>query len=169
MYQSEKFRDKYRIPSARLQDWDYASPCLYFITICTKGHHPYFGQIVETQNFASPGQDGQNENINTSQKDNVPSLQNRPHVNVPNTETQNFASLQSSIIGDIANQYWLKIPEHFPFVELDEYVVMPNHVHGILFLNKPDYDTWQPNKFGPQSKNLGSVIRGYKAGVKHLR
>jgi len=84
----------------------------------------------------------------------------------PNTETQNFASLRHTVIGEIANQYWTEIPKHFPFVELDEYVVMPNHVHGILFFNKPDYADWKPGKFGPQSKTLGSVIRGYKAGVK---
>ena len=43
---------------------------------------------------------------------------------------------------------------------------MPNHIHGILFINRPEYNEWNPNKFGPQSKNLGSVVRGYKAGVK---
>ena len=43
---------------------------------------------------------------------------------------------------------------------------MPNHVHDILFLNKPAYDEWRPNKFGPQSQNLATVLRGYKAGVK---
>jgi len=29
---------------------------------------------------------------------------------------------------------WDEIPAHFPSVELDAFVVMPNHVHGILFL-----------------------------------
>ena len=123
----EKYKHKYRIPSTRLQHWDYGSPGLYFLTICTRNRELYFGEIVETQNLAS---------------------------------------LQPTIIGNIANQYWLDIPKHFPFVELDEYVIMPNHVHGILFSNKTDYAGWQQNKFGPQSKNLGSIIRGYKAGVK---
>ena len=44
-----------------------------------------------------------------------------------NVETQNFASLQSTRIGIIADQYWMRIPDHFPFVELDEYVIMPSH------------------------------------------
>ena len=35
-------------------------------------------------------------------------------------------------IGKTANQFWREIPKHFPFVNLDEFVVMPNHVHGIL-------------------------------------
>ena len=41
-------------------------------------------------------------------------------------------------IGRIACKYWQEIPEHFPFVRLDEYVVMPNHVHGIVVIDKSD-------------------------------
>jgi putative transposase len=43
---------------------------------------------------------------------------------------------------------------------------MPNHVHGILFINRPDKIDWEVSKFGPQSQNLASVIRGYKVSVK---
>jgi len=43
-----------------------------------------------------------------------------------------------SEIGKIAEQCWLEIPEHFPFVKLDVHVVMPNHVHGIVIIDKPD-------------------------------
>jgi len=36
--------------------------------------------------------------------------------------------------GKIANECWLKIPEHFSDAVLHEHVVMPNHVHGIIEL-----------------------------------
>ncbi len=39
-----------------------------------------------------------------------------------------------SDIGKIADQYWREIPEHFKNVQTDEFVIMPNHSHGILFL-----------------------------------
>jgi len=39
--------------------------------------------------------------------------------------------------GKMANQYWLEIPHHFSFVFLDEFVVMPNHLHGIIIIDKP--------------------------------
>src|SRR4051812_34771123 len=87
-------------------------------------------------------------------------------VEKPDKETQNLVSLQATEIGNIAQDYWLKIPEHFPFVELDEFVIMPDHVHGVLFINKPDKTDWELNKFGVQSRNLASIIRGYKASVK---
>ena len=36
--------------------------------------------------------------------------------------------------GRVADKCWCDIPVHFPRVELDEWVIMPNHVHGILFI-----------------------------------
>ena len=44
------------------------------------------------------------------------------------------AEMDLNELGAIANECWLAIPERFPYVELDEYVVMPNHVHGLLHL-----------------------------------
>lgn len=74
--------------------------------------------------------------------------------------------LKSTKIGKRALQCWLKIPDHFPFAEPNTFIIMPDHRHGILALNKPDYNKWEVNKFGPQSQNLASIIRGFKAGVK---
>jgi putative transposase len=81
-------------------------------------------------------------------------------------DSENGAKIAATEIGSIATQNWLNIPQHFPFVELDEYVIMPNHIHGIIFINKPDKIDWNPNKFGSQSQNLASILRGYKASVK---
>ncbi len=36
--------------------------------------------------------------------------------------------------GRVAQQCWLDIPSHFPHVELDAFIIMPNHVHGILWI-----------------------------------
>jgi putative transposase len=82
------------------------------------------------------------------------------------SETQSIASLQMTDIGRLAADNWLKVPEYHPYVELDEFVIMPDHMHAILFLNKPDKLNWEINKFGGQSKNLASIIRGYKSSVK---
>ncbi|MEK7183575.1 MAG: transposase [Patescibacteria group bacterium] len=47
---NEKFRDRYRIPSARLAGWDYAKPGWYFVTICTHKRNHYFGEVVDAAN-----------------------------------------------------------------------------------------------------------------------
>ncbi len=46
----------------------------------------------------------------------------------------------------MAEKCWFEIPQHFPFVKLWEFVVMPNHIHGIIEIAKkitPDWG-WQP-------------------------
>ena len=37
--------------------------------------------------------------------------------------------------GHIARSCWTEIPDHYPNVELDFYVIMPNHVHGIIVVH----------------------------------
>ena len=65
-------------------------------------------------------------------------------------------------------------------LELGEFVVMPNHFHGIMIIGENEFNgedamhcvstshAAQPataNKFGAQSKNLGSIMRGFKSSV----
>lgn len=49
-----------------------------------------------------------------------------------NSPQNNSPQMKLSDIGKIANACWLEIPEHFPNVVLHDYVVMPNHIHGIV-------------------------------------
>jgi putative transposase len=84
--------------------------------------------------------------------------------------------MRLSPLGRAAVDGWQAIPDHFPFVVLDGFVVMPNHVHGIIIIDKPngpDVETQNlaslqgtpQNRLGPQSQNLASIVRGYKIGV----
>ena len=81
------------------------------------------------------------------------------------------AELYPSSQAQIVQACWLQIPSRFPFVSLDAFVVMPDHIHGLLLFNKPDEQTpplnYQ-NTFGPQRDNLAAVIRGVKSGVSAL-
>ena len=88
-----KFKNKYRIESARLPYWDYGANAAYFVTICTKNRIHHFGKI----------QNGE---------------------------------MQPSPIGIIANNFWLEIPEHFGFVKLGAHIIMPDHMHGIVIIDK---------------------------------
>ncbi|SOD18826.1 transposase [Pedobacter xixiisoli] len=78
---------------------------------------------------------------------------------------------------------WLAIPEHFTNVVLHEFVVMPNHVHGIIEINAPAvganhhlplYDINLSNGIRANhdlplrhgtSQTIGSMVRGFKIGV----
>jgi REP element-mobilizing transposase RayT len=43
--------------------------------------------------------------------------------------------MQLSEIGKLADKFWAEIPLHFPHVTLGNFVVMPNHVHGVIIIN----------------------------------
>jgi REP element-mobilizing transposase RayT len=93
--------------------------------------------------------------------------------------------LQLNDAGKYANKCWMDIPGHFPFMQLDEYIIMPNHVHGILILrdffvgannhspectDQPGANNHSPLRKPPNrvcgtSKTIGSVVRGFKIGV----
>lgn len=68
-------------------------------------------------------------------------------------------------LGMYTRQCWEEIPSHHPFIELDTFIIMPDHIHGILIISKDSNKVHTPNKFGPQSQNLGAVIRDFKAAV----
>ena len=38
-------------------------------------------------------------------------------------------------LGIIAGTFWQNIPDHFNEIETDEFVIMPNHVNGIIFIS----------------------------------
>lgn len=46
-------------------------------------------------------------------------------------EIENYKMILNDV-GKIVNTCWLEIPEHFPNVTLHEFVIMPNHIHGII-------------------------------------
>jgi hypothetical protein len=47
--------------------------------------------------------------------------------------------MQLSLLREVVRSGWLKLPEYFRLVELDEFVVMPNHVYGIIWLGGMGY------------------------------
>ena len=69
--------------------------------------------------------------------------------------------MQLSEIGQMANKYWDEIPVHFPFVELGAHIVMPNHVHGIVVINKPNNGR---NYVNPNVGNVGNDRDGDNVG-----
>ena len=69
-------------------------------------------------------------------------------------------------IGRVAGQFWLEIPHHFPNVILDEYVIMPNHVHGIIFIDNDILNHERRDEAVPQRRDE-AVPRFYTG--KHPR
>ena len=97
-----------------------------------------------------------------------------------------------SHVGILADVFWHEIKNHSKNVELDSFVVMPNHIHGILILDgnnndgnavetthalslqqqqslQPTNETIGQNRFQNQGKNtVSSIIGSYKSAIsKH--
>lgn len=69
------------------------------------------------------------------------------------------AEMMLNEIGIIANESWTAIPNHFDHVELREYVIMPNHMHGIITIKTPPAN---PSIFYSKVKRITSVIKPNK-------
>jgi len=81
--------------------------------------------------------------------------------------------------GKIADACWTEIPNHFPNAVLHEYIVMPNHVHGIVELKTDSNVVFvgaeiflplqkQPKQNAFQKmipRSIGSIVKGFKIGV----
>jgi REP element-mobilizing transposase RayT len=81
-----------------------------------------------------------------------------------------------SVMGQIAKENWCAIPEHFPYAGWGAYVVMPNHVHGIIIIHENGLATnsspavgashWDaPTPNGPKRGSIGAIIGSYKMSV----
>lgn len=75
-----------------------------------------------------------------------------------------------SPMGQIAHDCWQAIPRHHSHVALDEFVVMPNHVHGLIKIVQATSDSEHTtNQFGPLQKGaLPAIVQSYKAAVTRL-
>lgn len=69
--------------------------------------------------------------------------------------------VSTNAIGKAVNLCWNDIPKHFPFVQLDEFIIMPNHIHGIIIIN----NVGNENLRSPSKISLSSIIKGFKIGV----
>ena len=146
----EKYKNKYRIKSARLEGYDYTKAGLYFITICTQNRKHYFGNVSGNK-------------------------------------------IQLSNIGVLVDVFWHEIKNYTKNIELHQFTVMPNHIHGILeILDNDDRDVAcnvstcnvstrnvstdatvnekkrQMSEISPKSGSVSRIIGSYKSAVsKH--
>jgi REP element-mobilizing transposase RayT len=93
----KRFNNKYRIPSARLANYDYSNNGDYFITICTSGRMQYFGKIKKDKMILSE-----------------------------------MGLIVGNLIPDITKK--------FQDIRIVENIIMPDHIHFIIKINKPNIE-----------------------------
>ena len=89
--------------------------------------------------------------------------------------------MQLSDVGEVAHAMWERIPTHAPLVETDAWIVMPNHVHGVIFIAgsgtagspntgaSPTVGATHASPLqrpsGPLKRSLGAIVGSYKSAV----
>ena len=124
-----------KIRSLRKPGYDYTQPGAYFITICSHGQQPLFGQVEAGQMVLSPW-------------------------------------------GEVVVEEWERTAELRPSIKTDAFVVMPTHVHGVMWLHadpeeflatRVEAQRAAPlhasdiNLLAPDA--LSTIVRAYKSAV----
>ncbi len=157
---SDKYQNKYRISSARLQSWNYGLQASYFVTVCTAQRKHFFGKIIDGEMILSDiGKIAENEWINT------PLI--RPDMNL---ELDAFCVMPNHfhaiiIIGE--NQYNNR---RYGRNGCDGCGGCGGGCGGRDAMHRVSTGATgatvvTANKFGAQSKNLASIMRGFKSAV----
>jgi len=94
----------------RLKNYDYSDNGCYFLNICSNDRKNIFGEYKNNEIVG----EGLASSRDMSSRNNI----------------------QLSIIGQIIDNQWKDIKNQYIDVELDQYIIMPNHLHGIIIINK---------------------------------
>ena len=74
--------------------------------------------------------------------------------------------------GIIVNDFWFEIPYHFPNAQLDEFIIMPDHIHGIIIIKSKSDSKLNLNYINVETPNLGvskeSTIKNVKYETPNL-
>ena len=89
-----------------MQKYDYSQSGYYFVTICAKNRECIFSKINNGSYVGAGLAPAQNKN----------------------------PAVKLTIIGKIIDKHWRDIPNKYENVNIDEYMIMPNHMHGILII-----------------------------------
>lgn len=125
--------------STRWKLFDYSNPGLYFLTICTKDRRNLLSHITV------------GDDASASREDNI--------LRAPKVELTE--------IGKIVEKY-IHSTEKIENVFVDKYVIMPNHIHLIIYIkdqrcnNKTDGQIGTPRASSPTNKTLPKIVSALK-------
>ena len=175
---TDRFKNKYRIPTTRARWHDYSGGS-YFVTICTQDREPYFGHIVDGQITHTDLGLSANDCLQA-----IPShfpdaeipvwivMPNHIHAIIiinapaPHVETQNLASHIRQTTDPVETQ---NLASHKPKMNHPDTQNLASQIRQNI--NHPETQNFASlqgetlQKFGPQSRNLASIVRGFKIGV----
>jgi REP element-mobilizing transposase RayT len=116
----------------RIPNYDYSENGYYFVTICSNARENIFGE------YRIPVGAGL--------------------VSDRNNDNYGDKYFELSTVGGTIESQWLDIPHQYDNVELDEYIIMPNHIHGIIVINKTKKRADSPLRQGFVAPGIGPPL-----------
>jgi len=152
----KKFRNLYRIPSARAPFWDYSHEGSYFVTICTKHSQHFFGEIIDHEmHLTELGEKALAEWLLT------PEIRPDMHITLGA-----FVVMPYHVHGIL--EIGANADNQKPTPSTDAMLrVSATPSENTALHEKVAHSADKPplGQFAPQSKNLASILRGYKSAV----
>ena len=121
--------------STRLKGFDYSSAGAYFVTICTKDRKRILSHIVKPSSPVGVG----------AHDDPLYGALDDPLT----------PQIQLTEIGKIVEKYLLS-SEKIPGVKIDQYVIMPDHIHAIIFVYPDEYTSCEDGSSRAPTHTNGS-------------
>ena len=140
--------------SIRLKGYDYSQEGLYFITICTQNHKHLFGEIKNVPHVGTVG---------------AGSACPKSNINIPQMILNPY--------GEIIQQCYWDLEHKYPNIECCEYVIMPNHFHAIIKIDRDAFGAGEPrpcvifylllskNRF-VCGRNGNRCMNGFRSGIR---
>ena len=163
----------------RLQGYDYSSDNLYFVTSCVQNRVCCFGEIGVERTGRDPSVN--NIDIDTVGPGRDLALPQNGEIvsEIASVWTGRDLSIHSgdlspslsgsqmilNIYGEIAEKQWYWLSEQYQYVVLHAFVVMPNHIHGIIEINRAHVRTGRDLSLQPKIKSLSELMGAYKTTV----
>jgi REP element-mobilizing transposase RayT len=143
-----KFTGYHNRRSIRLPGYDYSRPGYYFVTICIRNRaERLFGDI----DFVGAGSKPAPESVPEPAPESVPQ--------------PTHARMILNEFGNIVQCAWDDLINHVPGIALDTFVIMPNHVHGIIRIIGTGLEpapTTAPTTATAKQITLPEIIRQFK-------
>ena len=124
--------------SHRLKQYDYSQNGYYYVTVLIYNRNLLFGNIL-----------------------------NKKPVGTRRAVSEIIPEININQYGKIVREEWENTQRLRNNITLDEYVIMPNHIHGIIIINDTDTARRVPTgQFGkPISGSLSTIIGSFKSAV----
>ena len=123
--------------STRLKNFDYSSAGTYFVTICVRDRMQILSEIIRDDITATDKTSGiaVGEGLAPPEIDDITATDKTSEIAVGEGLAPPEITVKLKPCGEIVKEQLQLIGTRFPNVTVEDYVIMPDHIHAVIFLH----------------------------------